>query len=57
MIQIGTALITILILKYLKSISKYPWWLSNLAAFIRLNLLVKIDLQKWYFGRHKPLFS
>ena len=47
MIQIWTALITILVLKYLKSIGKYGWRLSNLVAFIRLNLFVKIDLQKW----------
>ena len=47
MIQIWTALITILILKVLKAIAKYGWQLSNLVAFIRLNLFVKIDLQKW----------
>lgn len=47
MIQIWTALITILVLKYLKAISKYGWRLSNLVAFIRLNLFVKINLQKW----------
>lgn len=47
MIQIWTALITILVLKVLKAIGKYSWHLSNLVAFIRLNLFVKIDLQKW----------
>jgi len=47
MIQIWTALITILVLKALKEMSKYKWHLSNLVAFIRLNLFVKIDLQKW----------
>jgi hypothetical protein len=47
MIQIWSALITILVLKYLKAISQYGWRLSNLVAFIRLNLFVKIDLQKW----------
>lgn len=46
-IQLWTAMITILILKYLKSIAKYGWHLSNLVAFIRLNIFVKIDLQKW----------
>lgn len=46
-IQIWTALITILILKYLKSIAKYNWQLSNLVAFIRLNIFVKINLQFW----------
>lgn len=47
MIQIWTALITILVLKMLRQIAKYGWQLSNLVAFIRLNLFVKIDLQKW----------
>ncbi len=47
MIQIWTAMITILVLKFLKAISKYGWQLSNLVAFIRLNLFVKINLQKW----------
>lgn len=47
MIQIWTAMITILILKVLKEIAKFKWQLSNLVAFIRLNLFVKIDLQIW----------
>ena len=47
MIQIWTALITILILKFLQKIGKYGWRLSNLVAFIRLNLFVKIDLKRW----------
>lgn len=47
MTQIWTALITILILKALKAQSKFGWYLSNLVAFIRLNLFVKIELQKW----------
>lgn len=47
MIQIWTALITILILKALKAMAKFGWHLSNLVAFIRLNLFVKIELQLW----------
>jgi hypothetical protein len=47
MVQIWTALITILVLKALKAMAKYGWNLSNLVAFIRLNLFVKIDLQHW----------
>jgi IS4 transposase len=47
MIQIWTALITILILKALKTQAKHSWYLSNLVAFIRLNLFVKVDLHKW----------
>jgi len=47
MIQIWTALITILLLKVMKATAKYGWQLSNLVAFIRLNIFVKIELQKW----------
>ena len=47
MIQIWTALITILLLKVLKATAKFKWHLSNLVAFIRLNLFVKINLQHW----------
>ena len=52
MIQIWTALITILILKALKAMAKHKWHLSNLIAFIRLNIFVKINLQNWL---DKPL--
>lgn len=47
MIQIWTALITILLLKAMKAMAKHKWHLSNLVAFIRLNLFVKIELQTW----------
>lgn len=47
LIQIWTALITILLLKSLKKAAKFKWHLSNLISFIRINLFVKIDLQKW----------
>ena len=47
LIQIWTAMISMLILKYLRSIGKHHWCLSNLIAFLRLNLFVKIDLQLW----------
>lgn len=46
-IQIWTALITILLLQYLKSKATYQWHMSNLIGFIRLNLFVKINLLKW----------
>jgi len=46
LIQIWTAMITILMLKYLKACAKYSWSLSNLVSFLRINLLVKIDLRK-----------
>ena len=58
MIQIWTALITILVLKYLKAIAKYNWHLSNLVAFLRINLFVKINLKKWldepFLKKEKP---
>lgn len=47
LIQIWTAMITILILKVLKATARYAWHLSNLVGFIRLNLFVKIDLHYW----------
>lgn len=47
MIQIWTALITILLLKAMKAKAQYNWHLSNLIAFLRLNLFVKIELQLW----------
>lgn len=47
MIQIWTALITILLLKAMKATANFRWHLSNLVAFIRLNIFVKIELQKW----------
>lgn len=47
MIQIWTALITILLLKVLQKEAKHTWHLSNLVAFVRLNLFVKIDLKLW----------
>lgn len=46
-IQIWTALITILLLQYLKRVAKHPWHLSNLTASLRLNTFTKIDLFKW----------
>lgn len=57
MIQIWTALITILILKALKTQAKHSWYLSNLVAFIRLNLFVKVELNSWLdnpFAKEQP---
>ena len=48
MMLIWPALITIHVLMVLKSITKYKWHLSNLVAFIRLNLFDKIYLQLWH---------
>jgi DDE family transposase/uncharacterized protein DUF4372 len=46
-IQIWTALIALLILKYLKMKAKFGWSLSNLAALLRMNLFVYRDLWTW----------
>lgn len=54
MVQIWTALITVLVLKALKATAKYKWHLSNLVAFIRLNMFVKIDLQYWLDHPFEP---
>jgi|SRR5579872_8795 len=46
-IQIWTALIAILLLKWLHHLSKARWSLSNLASMLRLNLLTYRDLTAW----------
>ncbi len=46
-IQIWTALIALLLLKYLHHISKLKWSLSNLATMLRLNLFTYRDLTEW----------
>ena len=46
-IQIWTAMITMLLLRYMKEKAAYNWNLSNLIAFIRINLFVKMDLNLW----------
>ncbi len=47
MIQIWTALIAMLILKYLKFRSTFGWSLSNLVAMLRYNLFAYRDLWAW----------
>jgi len=46
-IQIWTALIAMLILKFLKLKSTFGWSLSNLIALLRQQLFVHRDLWKW----------
>jgi len=46
-IQIWTALIAMLLLKWLHHLSKAKWSLSNLASMLRLNLFTYRDLQAW----------
>jgi hypothetical protein len=45
--QIWTALIAVLVIKYLQFKSKLKWSLSNLVAFLRWNLFIHKDLWKW----------
>jgi len=46
-IQIWTALIAMLLLKWLHYLSKAKWSFSNLAAMLRLNLFTYRDLRAW----------
>jgi IS4 transposase len=45
--QIWTALISILLLKYLQLKSTFGWSLSNLATLLRMNLFTYRDLWQW----------
>jgi hypothetical protein len=46
-IQVWTALIAMLILRYLQLKSKFAWSLSNLVALLRMNLFTYRDLWIW----------
>ena len=46
-IQIWTALIAILLLKWLHHLSKARWSLSNPASMLGLNLFTYRDLRTW----------
>jgi hypothetical protein len=46
-IQIWTALISMMLLKYLQFRAKLAWSLSNLVALLRWNLFTYRDLWKW----------
>lgn len=54
LIQIWTALIAVLILKYLKFRSSFLWSLSNLVAMLRYNLFTYRDLWSWINNPFKP---
>jgi hypothetical protein len=45
--QIWTALIAMLLLKYLQLSSSFHWSLSNLVALLRMNLFTHRDLMHW----------
>lgn len=53
-IQIWTALIALLLLKWLHHLSTAPWSFSNLASMLRLNLFTYRDLFDWL---HDPLHT
>lgn len=46
-VQIWTALIALLLLKYLQLRARFGWSLSNLVALLRMNLFVYRDLWAW----------
>jgi hypothetical protein len=46
-IQIWTALIAMLLIKYIQFKSKFGWSLSNLVAFLRWNLFTYRNLWEW----------
>ena len=45
--QIWTALIAMLLLRYLQISSRFGWSLSNLVALLRMNLFTHRDLMAW----------
>lgn len=53
-IQIWTALIAMLLVKYLQLRASFGWSLSNLVAMLRLQLFVYRDLQAWLDEPFKP---
>jgi len=46
-VQIWTALIAVLVLKYMQMSSRFGWSLSQLVALLRMNLLVYRELREW----------
>ncbi len=53
LIQIWTAMLTLLLLKYLKMKARFNWHLSNLISFIRFTLFASIHLFHWL---NQPIF-
>ena len=46
-IQIWTALVSMLVLKWLHHLSRAPWSFSNMATMLRLNLFTYRHLRAW----------
>jgi len=53
-IQIWTALIAMLLIRYLQLRSRHNWSLSNLVALLRMNLFVHRDLWRWIDEPFEP---
>lgn len=53
-VQIWTALIAMLLLKYLQLRSRFDWSLSNLVALLRQQLFVYRDLWRWIDQPFQP---
>lgn len=53
-IQLWTALIALLLLKYLQLRARFSWSLSNLAALLRQQLFVYRDLFAWIDQPFQP---
>ena len=58
LIQVWTAMITILLLKYLQNKAKHSWHLSNLVGLLRIHLFSKINIFTWldkpFLKNHDP---
>ncbi|MCO6486287.1 MAG: transposase [Saprospiraceae bacterium] len=57
LIQVWTAMIAILLLKYLINRAKYSWNLSNLVTMIRVYFFSKLDMREFLdrpFRSDKP---
>lgn len=54
LVQIWTALIAVLLLKYLQMRSRFDWSLSNLVALLRQQLFVYRDLMAWLNEPFQP---
>lgn len=52
--QIWTALIAMLVIKYLQLKARYGWSFSHLVYFLRMNLLVYRDLWDWLHNPFTP---
>jgi IS4 transposase len=46
-VQVWTALVAMLLLRYLQLRSRFGWSLSNLLALLRMNLFTHRDLWAW----------